>query len=170
VVGPEREIGENETLVIDGVSIVTREYGRSDANSMTVLYLPDSGHLFTGDIILSGMHGFFYEGASSEWLPSLDRLALQFPRAKRLHPGHGEPRAPATLIAQQRDYIVAARAIASAHITRLGATEQAQALTVADLKKRFPNLGNPVGLPNMLELSTQGLFKELAAPALQPLK
>jgi glyoxylase-like metal-dependent hydrolase (beta-lactamase superfamily II) len=168
VVGPDRVIADNETLVIDGVRIVTREFGRSDANSMTVLYLPDGGHLFTGDIVLAGMHGFFYEGASGEWLASLDRLAVQFPRARQLHPGHGEPGAPGTLIAQQRAYIESARAIAAGHIAALGSGDAAQTRTVADLKQRFPKLGNPVGLPNMLELSTQGLFKELAAAHLQP--
>jgi glyoxylase-like metal-dependent hydrolase (beta-lactamase superfamily II) len=161
---PDRIIAPNETLTIDGVRIVTREYGPSDANSMTVYYLPTTRDLFSGDIILSGMHAFFYEGASAEWLASLDRLAFQFPGATRLHPGHGEPGAPAQLIGEQRATIVAAREIAGEAILRLGNTPAAQAATNAELVRRFPALQNPVGLPNFLDLSTAGLFRELTEP------
>jgi glyoxylase-like metal-dependent hydrolase (beta-lactamase superfamily II) len=168
VIAPNRIIAPDETLTIDGVRIVTREFGKSDANSMTVYYLPTTGDLFAGDIILSGMHAFFYEGASSQWLTSLDRLTSQFPQARALHPGHGEPGAPQTLISAQRDYIVAARAIAVDAITRLGATPAAQAATNAELLRHFPNAQNPVGLPNFLDLSTNGLFSELTSPALAP--
>jgi glyoxylase-like metal-dependent hydrolase (beta-lactamase superfamily II) len=161
---PDRVIAPNETLRIDGVTIATREFGKSDANSMTVLYLPATGDLFSGDIILSGMHAFFYEGASGPWLSALDRLKLQFPNARHLYPGHGEPGAPAALIAAQEAYIHEARKLAVDAIGRFGATDAAQAATIVALRRRFPRAGNPVGLPNMLELSTAGLFKELVQP------
>jgi glyoxylase-like metal-dependent hydrolase (beta-lactamase superfamily II) len=165
VIAPDRLIAPDATLTIDGVDIVTHEFGPSDANSMTVYYLPATGDLFSGDIILSGMHAFFYEGASAAWLTSLDRLASDFPRAVRLHPGHGEPGAPAQLIAEQRATIKAARAIATDAIARLGNTPAAQAATNAELIRRFPALGNPVGMPNFLDFSTAGLFRELSTPA-----
>lgn len=168
VVAPDRIIVPDETLTIDGVRIVTREFGKSDANSMTVYYLPATGDLFAGDIILAGMHGFFYEGASAGWLSSLDRLTGQFPEARVLHPGHGEPGAPQTLITAQRDYINAARAIAVDAIVQLGATPAAQAAINAELLRRFPDAQNPVGLPNFFDLSTNGLFTELTSPALAP--
>jgi glyoxylase-like metal-dependent hydrolase (beta-lactamase superfamily II) len=168
---PDRVLADDETLTIDGLRLVTRKYGKGDANSMTVVYLPDSGDLFSGDLVLSGMHLFFHESASGDWLAGLERLARQFGAARRLHPGHGASGEPAALVAANRLYIETARrlAVQAWRADPEPAKTQARAATIAALQREFPHHGNPVGLPKFLELSTQGLFKEFASPALQPL-
>ena len=114
VVLPDATFADDETLVIDGVEIVSRELGQAEANSATVFYVPATGDLYAGDLVLNRMHGFFYEERSLAMLTALDRLDSLFPRARTLHPGHGAPGPRAELLAGQRDYIARARGFGSA--------------------------------------------------------
>lgn len=168
VVGPDSVFADNATLTIDGVTIVTREMGKGDANSATVFYLPQTGDLFAGDILLTRMHLFFVAQASTEWLGQLDRAAILFPHAKMAHPGHGEPGTPAQRFAEQREYISEARRIAATAIARDGAGEATQAKVVAGLLKRFPDHRFPVNLDTMMQMSIAGLFGELTQPERMP--
>jgi glyoxylase-like metal-dependent hydrolase (beta-lactamase superfamily II) len=169
VVAPDRIFADNATLTIDGVTIVTREMGRGDANSSTAFYLPATGDLFAGDILLTRMHLFFIEQASSEWRAQLDRAAILFPHARQAHPGHGEPGTPTALFAQQREYIVEARRIAAGLIASEGAGDAAQAKTIAALLNRFPTHRMPVNLDTMMQMSIAGLFGELTKPDRKPI-
>jgi glyoxylase-like metal-dependent hydrolase (beta-lactamase superfamily II) len=162
VLAPERTFAPDTMLTLDGVVIVAREFGPSDANTMTVFYLPDTGDLFSGDIILSGMHLFFNEGASGPWLTALERLEREFPGARTLHPGHGVEGMPRALIREARDYAQFARAVARREIARTGSGPETIAAINAALLARFPDRGNPVGLPNFLDISTAGLVRELS--------
>ena len=80
------------------MTIETREMGPSEAVSATVFDLPETGELFAGDTVLSGIHGFLYEECSGEVLDTLQRLRVLFPEATTLHPGHGDPGPAAALI------------------------------------------------------------------------
>lgn len=168
VVGPDSVFADNATLTIDGVTIVTREMGKGDANSATAFYLPASGDLFAGDILLTKMHLFFIEQASTEWLGQLDRAAILFPHARVAYPGHGEPGAPAERLAQQREYIAEARRIAALAIAEGGAGESQQAKAIAAILKRFPEHRFPVNLDTMMQMSIAGLFGELSKPDRAP--
>jgi glyoxylase-like metal-dependent hydrolase (beta-lactamase superfamily II) len=162
VVPPDRVFADNATLELDGVRIVTREMGPSDANSMTAFYLPESGDLLAGDIVLPGMHLFFLEGASREWLGSIDRLRVLFPRALRLHPGHGESGEPAALGESVRGYVATARDLAARAMLEDGATDAARKRVADALLARYPAHGFPANLDNMIEIGLGGLFRELS--------
>jgi glyoxylase-like metal-dependent hydrolase (beta-lactamase superfamily II) len=168
VVGPDQVFADNTTLTIDGVTIVTREMGKGDANSMTAFYLPQTGDLFTGDILLTRMHLFFIAQASTEWLGQLDRVAILFPNAKAAYPGHGEPGEPAKRLAEQREYITEARRIAAAAIATDGPGEATQAKAIAAILERFPAHRFPVNLDTMMQMSIAGLFGELTKPERKP--
>jgi glyoxylase-like metal-dependent hydrolase (beta-lactamase superfamily II) len=168
VVPPDSVFADNATLSIDGVRIVTREMGKSDANSMTAFYLPATGDLFPGDIVLPRMHAFFHEQASSEWLAAIDRLAILFPQARRLHPGHGEAGELQATSEEARGYIVGARRLAATALAEHGAGDAAQASVAQALRARHPGHGFPANLENMVEISVNGLFQELARPDRAP--
>lgn len=169
VVGPDSVFADNATLTVDGVTIVSREMGKGDANSATAFYLPATGDLFAGDILLTRMHLFFIEQASTEWLSQLDRAAILFPHAKVAYPGHGEPGAPAQRFAEQREYISEARRIAAAAIAAEGTSEATQAKVIAAILRRFPQHRFPVNLDTMMQMSIAGLFGELSKPERAPI-
>jgi glyoxylase-like metal-dependent hydrolase (beta-lactamase superfamily II) len=170
VVLPDHTFKDNETLTIDGVQIVTREMGQAESNGSTVFYLPATGDVYAGDLVLNRMHGFFYEGATLANLAVLDRMRTLFPRAKTMHPGHGDTGPVAEILNRHRDYIVTARQLAADALARQGNTAAAQTTVLQALKKRYPSFGIPGGQSDMLEVSVKGLFKELAASEQFPVK
>jgi glyoxylase-like metal-dependent hydrolase (beta-lactamase superfamily II) len=168
VIGPDAAFEDNTTLEIDGLTIVTREMGKGDANSATAYYLPQTGDLFAGDLLLTQMHLFFIEQASTEWLGQLDLAEILFPHAKMAYPGHGEPGAPATRLAEQREYISEARRIAANAIANGDASEATQKTVIDAILKRFPAHRFPVNLDTMMQMSIAGLFGELSKPGRTP--
>jgi glyoxylase-like metal-dependent hydrolase (beta-lactamase superfamily II) len=170
VVLPDRTFADNETLLIGGVQVVSREMGKAESNGATVFYLPATGDLYAGDLVLNRMHGFFYEGASLENLAVLDRLGSLFPNAKTMHPGHGNAGPAAEVIARHRDYIVQARKMAARALAKSGNPATGRADVVKSLKAKYPNFGIPGGQPDMIEVSVKGLFDELATPTQTPVR
>ena len=158
---PDRVLKGDETLTIDGMTILTREMGKAEANSATVYYVPASGDLYVGDLVLNHLHGLFSDAASSEWLAVLDRIDLIFPNARIIHPGHGASGPKAQLLADEHDYILRAREIAAEVRARMGDTPAAKAEAARRLRARFP-YENPSGLPDIVAVSIEGLFAEMA--------
>ncbi|MEL6446575.1 MAG: MBL fold metallo-hydrolase [Pseudomonadota bacterium] len=159
---PNKLIPLNATLMIDGVTLVTREMGPSEATSATAIYLPASGDLYTGDTVLNAMHGFFLEERSDEILSTVDAYRVLFPNAVTIRPGHGEPGAAEALLAAHAEYTVDARSrVARALVA--GLSEDVIATRVVDeLNAAYPGYTVPGGQPNMVELSVRGLFRELS--------
>ena len=163
---PTRIIGPDETIEIDGVSIVTREMGASEATGATALYLPATGDLYTGDTVLNRMHGFFLEERSDAVLATFDAYRVLFPDAVTIHPGHGEPGPASRLIAESESYTIDARSLAAAAIAA-GLDDEAIVLEVRDrLFAAYPGHTVPGGQPNMVELSVRGLLAELRGKAI----
>jgi glyoxylase-like metal-dependent hydrolase (beta-lactamase superfamily II) len=170
VIAPDQVFVDNATLTIDGVTIVTREMGKGDANSATAFYLPDTGDLFSGDILLNGMHLFFIEQASTEWLGQIDSARILFPHALMAYPGHGAPGTPEALLMAQEDYITGARGIAARIIADDGTGEAAQEKAIAEILALFPDHAFPVNLDTMMQMSIGGLFAELSRPDRAPIR
>lgn len=163
---PNRIIKPNETLIIDGVAIVTREMGASEATSATALYLPATGDLYTGDTVLNRMHGFLLEERSDAVLATVDAYRTLFPNAVTIHPGHGDPGPAARLLAEHESYTVDVRSRVALAIAARIADEEIVKQVTADLFATYPDHVVPGGQPNMVELSVRGLLAELRSKAI----
>ena len=160
---PDQVFADNSTLEIDGVTIITREMGPSEATSATVYYLPNTDDIYVGDLVLNDMHGFFYEERSTKILAALEQLRILFPDAEQAHPGHGAPGPFHELVQAQQDYTQTARGLVAASLAKGETGPDAVAKVEAKLIALYPAHGVPGGQPNMIELSVQGLFAELSA-------
>ena len=160
---PDTVIEPDTAITLGEVEIVTQEMGPGEATGATVFYLPATGDLYAGDLVLSGMHGFFLEERSAEILAALDRLRVLFPEAVTLHPGHGDPGPFEALVDAQEEYTETARGIAAAALAQGLRGEDAVAHVERALFDAYPDHGVPGGQPNMVELSAEGLLAELAA-------
>ena len=158
---PNTPITANTTLLIDGVEIVTHEMGPSESDSATVLYLPSTGDIYLGDLVLNRMHGFFLENRSAELLATLQKLRVLFPNAETAHPGHGEPGPFGQLIDRQEDYTVTARRLTASALADGLTSESADRKVRQALIVAYPDYGVPGGQPDMIELSVKGLRTEL---------
>lgn len=170
VVLPDRSFADNDTLSIDGVQVVTREMGKAESNGATVFYLPATGDLYAGDLVLNRMHGFFHEGATLANLSVLDRLGVLFPNARVIHPGHGDAGPAAELIAHHRDYLVEARKLAARALLSSAPSPTTRAGIVRALSTHYPDFGIPGGQPDMIDVSVKGLLEELSNPLQAPVK
>ncbi len=159
---PNKVIEPDSTLSIDGVTIVTREMGPSEATSATALYLPATGDLYTGDTVLNGMHGFFLEEGSDEVLSTVDAHRVLFPDAVTIHPGHGNPGPAEDLLAAHAAYTVDARGRVARAIAEGLDPEAIVSRVEEELFAAYPDHTVPGGQPNMVELSVRGLVSELS--------
>lgn len=166
---PDHVFTGDRTLTIDGLTIVAREMGKAEANSATVYYFPSSGDLYVGDLVLNHLHALFGEASTSEWLAALDRLDILFPNARIVHPGHGANGPKATLLADERTYIVETRRLAMAAYLSSGTEAERKARAVAAIKERYP-YENPAGLRPIVPISVDGLFTEFAKPQYEPVR
>lgn len=164
---PGRVFDGDVTLEIDGLTIIARELGQAEANSTTAYYLPSSGDLYVGDLVMNRLHAVMSEGATSEWLAALDRVDVTFPNVRVVHPGHGASGTKQRMFDDQRDYLRTARAFAAEEIARSGLTDAAKAKTIRRINERYDYI-NPTGLPDVVAVSVDGLFEELSEPTLTP--
>ena len=162
-IAPTVVFEDDATLTIDGVTLVTREMGAAEATGATIYYLPQTRELYAGDLVLNEMHGFYLEERSAEVLRALERLKVLFPNAETVHPGHGTPGPASQLVAGTIDYTQYAREVVARSIASGNTGPDAHSAVVAELNAAYPTYGVPGGQPDMIALSVQGLFDELAA-------
>lgn len=102
-------------------------YGGGHTDGDALLWLPDDGIAFLGDLVQVGFHLFLRDADPAAWMYSLDRITALGPA--QVVPGHGPvagPEAPATTRAYLADMQRRARAFRAAG----GTPEQAGALPV----------------------------------------
>jgi cyclase len=78
-------------------------FGGAHSPCDAVLWLPEDGILFVGDLVIPGGNLIFTLGQPENWLPILDKLEAL--GARTLVPGHGEPVAAAEGYAWGRTYL-----------------------------------------------------------------
>jgi glyoxylase-like metal-dependent hydrolase (beta-lactamase superfamily II) len=91
-------------LELGGVRFLIRPVGPAHTPEDLVVYLPDRGVLFGGDLLFRGRIPFVGQADSRAWITALDRLLALQPRV--LVPGHGAASTePLADIALTRDYL-----------------------------------------------------------------
>ncbi len=100
--------GERARLDLGGVVVQLISIGQAHTRGDQVVFLPDSGVLFAGDLVEDHFLPIFPDEDADGllWLSALDRLEALSPRI--VVGGHGEV-GDAGLIAAERDYLVAVR-------------------------------------------------------------
>ena len=105
------------------------------------------GHLFVGDLVANGSHGWFENGRADEWLKRLNELRALNP--KWIHPGHGPTGGP-ELLDQQTEYLNAVVEAVAAEHPRGPYTPEALARITEAVTRRYPDRDFPHFLPMLL--------------------
>ncbi|ESA38636.1 hydrolase [Leptolyngbya sp. Heron Island J] len=98
---PDNVIANGDILDIGGVTIEIIELGASESEAASLIYLPDHGLLFAGDLLNNGFIPAPLESLAS-WLIQLDTIATRFPPETIAYIGHGREAMLRDLIAPQR--------------------------------------------------------------------
>jgi glyoxylase-like metal-dependent hydrolase (beta-lactamase superfamily II) len=106
LVEADRWLGDQQTVLKMGsVEFLIRHVGPSHTPEDLVVFVPDAGVLFAGDLVFRGRIPFVGQADSDQWITSLGQLLAFKPRI--MVPGHGalslEPQADLELT---RDYLV----------------------------------------------------------------
>lgn len=165
---PTQLFEDDTTLTLDGVTIITREMGPAESNGATIYYLPSTGDIYFGDLVLNAMHGFYLEEKSAALLAVFNRIEVLFPNAVQGHPGHGQPGPAFEMIARMKAYTLTARKLVADEISK-GTSKAALISSVEEsLKNIYPAYERPAGQWNMIELSVTGLYNELMQDTYRP--
>lgn len=101
---PDRWLAGDTDFQLGGVHFQIRYVGPAHSPEDLVVYLPEDGVLYAGDLVFKSRVPFVGDADSGAWLAALDRLIAFAPRV--LVPGHGaasaDPMADLTLT---RDYL-----------------------------------------------------------------
>jgi glyoxylase-like metal-dependent hydrolase (beta-lactamase superfamily II) len=133
LVEPDRWLGVPDPkadtwLEVGGVRFLIRPVGPAHTPEDVVVYLPDRGVLYGGDLLYRGRIPFVGQADSRAWIESLDRLLTLKPKV--LVPGHGaasnDPVADTTLT---RDYLLYLRDRMGAAAREMEPFEEAYART-----------------------------------------
>lgn len=96
-------------LDLGGRVVQLRPTGRAHSNGDQVVTVPDSGVMFTGDLVEAGQFAIFpwfpphdTDVSGTRWIAVMRRLVCEAPQ--QVVPGHGETGGPA-LLADIRDYL-----------------------------------------------------------------
>lgn len=127
LVGADRWIdSEDYTLRVGSLDFRIRHVGPAHTPEDLVVYVPQRGVLFAGDLVFRGRVPFVGQADSRQWVASLGRL-IEF-RPKILIPGHGpvsdQPLADLELT---RDYLVYLRRVMADAAANLEPFEEAYA-------------------------------------------
>lgn len=99
---PSPECFGSETTTLEAGGLALRAHVLGPGVSGAHVVVEWEGHVFAGDLVANGNHGWLELGLTGEWLARLDEIAAMDPR--RVHPGRGPSGGP-ELIAKQRAYI-----------------------------------------------------------------
>jgi len=84
-------------------------WGSGHTESDSVLFLPDDGILYAGDLVLAGVHPSTGSGNPEHWLEVLDEIERLHP--ERIVPGHGPVSGP-DVVEEMREYLTTVLRIA----------------------------------------------------------
>jgi glyoxylase-like metal-dependent hydrolase (beta-lactamase superfamily II) len=102
---PDRPVTAADTLRLGGKSIVITHPGAGHSPGDLIVWLPEAGVLFAGDLLVEDGVSMVVDGNSSDLLRVLDTLGEMQPRV--VVPGHGAiPARAADLIGRTRDYLI----------------------------------------------------------------
>jgi glyoxylase-like metal-dependent hydrolase (beta-lactamase superfamily II) len=86
-VSPNRTFDGQLDLTVGDRRVSLIELGPAHTAGDTVVYLPDDGVLFTGDILFHGGHPIVWAGPVANWIEACDRILAMAPTV--VVPGHG---------------------------------------------------------------------------------
>lgn len=101
---PDLPVTGTDTLVVGGRRLVLWHPGTAHSPGDLLLWVPDAGVLFTGDVVVEDGVTMVVDGGSAALLEAYDGIEALHPRV--LVPGHGRiPADPAGLLARSRTYM-----------------------------------------------------------------
>lgn len=161
---PTELIEDGDMLTIAGLEFQVHQLAPNEAEVMTMLYLPETRSLFSGDLVNSSKTPFLLAQHTTPWVEQLEMLSSQFPDAETIYPGHGDPGPKNVLIRDQLEYLTLFRQIVSDRLVddgQISADEKAQ--IVERMNIWYADHLPVAAIPALLEQNIDAVAAELMA-------
>jgi len=138
IVAADRWLGAEDTLLrVGSTDLRIRRVGPAHTSEDIVVFLPQRGVLFAGDLVFQGRIPFVGQADSRQWIASLTQL-IDF-KAKLVVPGHGPVSSdPAADLSLTRDYLMYLRKTMGDAARELEPFDEAYARTDWSRFERLP--------------------------------
>lgn len=164
---PDRVLANEQRLTLADVTFEVYEAGPGESESSSIFFIPETGALFTGDVVSNSVVDFLLEGRTAAWLRQLDWIPQRLSRAQTVHPGHGSEGPASGLIIQTRESLEFFRAQVK---RQLDAGEwDGQALSSAGreavaqaVQAQYPGYLAVAPIPQLVELNANAVAHEIA--------
>jgi glyoxylase-like metal-dependent hydrolase (beta-lactamase superfamily II) len=163
---PDRVLANNQRLILVGITVDVHVAGPAESESSTMFSLPDTGDLFTGDIVGNEVVHFLLEGHTGPWLQQLGWIPQHSPNIQIVRPGHGTEGPASRLISQTREQIEFFRSRTQRQLDN--GEWDGRALSPAGRKDvstavraRYPDYPTVAPIPQLIELNADAVAREL---------
>jgi len=161
---PNTVVKSGERVTLDEVTYAVLDVGAggdAEANSIWFIEAP-ARTAFLGDLVFNGPHSYIADGHLLAWLANLARVERLCTEMSTVFPGHGPADAPKSLLARQRDYLLAF----ASHVKELAdgrtvLSAPAKAELEPRMRERYPD----AGLSFLIAMSADPVARELNAHA-----
>lgn len=150
----------NSTTELSAAGLTVKAHVLGAGCSPAHVVVEWEGHLFVGDLVTNGTHGWFENGRTDAWLQRLDELRAMHP--KWIHPGRGFTGGP-ELLDKQTEYVNTVIGAVAAEHPRGVSTPEAQARIKERVNQHYPNHQYPDFLPMLLREEWAHQAAQLAA-------
>lgn len=140
------------TLKLGNQTVILTNMGRGHSEGDTLVYLPETQVLFTGDLVYAGSIGYMGEGYMEDWILALEFMDRLAPRT--VIPGHG-PVSPPEVIQHFKTYFKDFTTTVLEHINRGDSLEQ----TLATFS--LPRHRDLQGYDQFLKANVERAYKNL---------
>jgi glyoxylase-like metal-dependent hydrolase (beta-lactamase superfamily II) len=137
---PTNIVQDGQRLDIDGLALLIRQHGASEAIDAITIEVPELDALFAGDLVANQMTVALIEGRSGAWLAQLDQLRATLSAETTIYPGHGEPGNGVNLVDAQTRYLDVFRQLVLEHrLPDKTVDDAGKTRIIAALATAFPN-------------------------------
>lgn len=162
---PDRLVTDQQRFLVAGLEIVPLVMGASESKAAVVYILPTLGTAIVGDLV-NVLTVAAPTLSLDEWLRQLDRIEGNVGADTAIHVGHGPSGPAASLIAEQRGYLVMLRRLVEqAAADGQGVSEEETASIVQTMRTAYPHYRGAAALPPnaLIRASVGWVADQLAA-------
>ena len=162
---PDRLVTDEQRFSVAGLEIVPLVMGASESKAAVVYILPTLGIAIVGDFV-NVLTVAAPTLSLDEWLRQLDRIESNVGANTAIHVGHGPSGPAASLISEQRRYLIMLRRLVEqAAADRQGVSEEETASIVRAMRTGYPHYRDAAALPAdaLIRASVGWVADQLAA-------
>lgn len=165
---PDRIVRDGDEIRLGGLTFRVIDLPHNEAETTTLLYVPDHEVLFLGDLVSNEVTPIFLQGGTENWVDQLGLVLDSYSGLRTIYPGHGAPGAAVPMLEAEFEYLITFRSLVDRELSSEGkVSSEAQDTIVAEMERRYPEYVGAAGFSRreLLEGDVGWLAEDLSSGA-----